>query len=102
MDIEAKGTELQASDAEPYMAADSESRPNGDSNFAEEGSVLQIRKALPRQVNAQALAQLNAGTVSPYIPAVGQTAILDRVAGTKRDRSLPTALDMLLDSDEDL
>ena len=74
---------------------------SGDVIHQEGGVQLQIQRALPNVVNAQALAQLSSGTVKPYVPAYDQVVALDRVVGSKRDRSLPTAINMLLDSDED-
>jgi len=67
----------------------------------ESGSLLQTRKAIPRAVNAQALAHLENGTVQAYIPAAEQAALVERVSGSKRDRQETAVIDMLLDTDDE-
>ncbi len=85
-----------ASEMERYANSD-----NPEPDLLESGSFLQTRKAIPRAVNAQALAHLENGTVQAYIPASEQAALLERVSGSKRDRQEKAVIDMLLDTDDE-
>jgi hypothetical protein len=85
-----------ASEMERYANND-----NPEPDLLESGSFLQTRKAIPRAVNAQALAHLENGTVQAYIPASEQAALLERVSGSKRDRQEKAVIDMLLDTDDE-
>jgi hypothetical protein len=72
-------------------------------NVAPPSHILQERSAnasaLPTTINNQARKQLDAAAYVPYVSQAEEMALLERVVGTKRNRTAEAVVDMLLDED---
>ncbi len=59
--------------------------------------LLESRSVLPASINSHAKKQLDSATNVPYLSVAEEAILVERIAGTKRNRTAPATVDMMLD-----